>query len=111
MPGLDGTGPAGRGPITGGGRGYCAVVLNDQNEKVFSGYGFCTGGRGRGFRNRFFSTGMPGWRRAQKGLPLRGPVAPASSKEEALSMLKKQAEAIQQELDVIQSRVKDLENQ
>ena len=23
MPGFDGTGPAGRGPMTGGGRGYC----------------------------------------------------------------------------------------
>jgi hypothetical protein len=25
MPGFDGTGPQGRGPLTGGGRGYCAV--------------------------------------------------------------------------------------
>jgi len=27
MPGFDGTGPRGAGPLTGGGRGYCAVVL------------------------------------------------------------------------------------
>jgi hypothetical protein len=27
MPGFDGTGPAGMGPLTGGGRGYCAVPL------------------------------------------------------------------------------------
>ncbi len=27
MPGFDGCGPRGRGPLTGGGRGYCAVVL------------------------------------------------------------------------------------
>lgn len=27
MPGFDGSGPRGSGPLTGGGRGYCAVVL------------------------------------------------------------------------------------
>jgi len=27
MPGFDGTGPRGLGPMTGGGRGYCAVPL------------------------------------------------------------------------------------
>lgn len=29
MPGFDGTGPLGQGPMTGGGRGYCIVPLND----------------------------------------------------------------------------------
>ena len=28
MPGFDGTGPRGMGPMTGGGRGYCAVPLS-----------------------------------------------------------------------------------
>jgi hypothetical protein len=28
MPGFDGTGPRGKGPMTGGGRGYCVVPLN-----------------------------------------------------------------------------------
>ena len=27
MPGFDGTGPGGAGPLTGGARGYCAVTL------------------------------------------------------------------------------------
>ena len=27
MPGFDGTGPAGQGPLTGGGRGFCAVPV------------------------------------------------------------------------------------
>jgi hypothetical protein len=27
MPGFDGTGPQGRGPLTGGGRGYCALRI------------------------------------------------------------------------------------
>ena len=29
MPGFDGRGPVARGPLTGGGRGYCALVLPD----------------------------------------------------------------------------------
>jgi len=28
MPGFDGTGPRGMGPMTGGGRGFCAVPLS-----------------------------------------------------------------------------------
>jgi hypothetical protein len=27
MPGFNGTGPSGRGPLSGGGRGYCAIVV------------------------------------------------------------------------------------
>ncbi|MDD3840146.1 MAG: DUF5320 domain-containing protein [Clostridia bacterium] len=29
MPGFDGTGPSGQGPITGRGRGYCVVPITD----------------------------------------------------------------------------------
>ena len=29
MPGFDGTGPTGQGPMTGRGRGYCIVPLNN----------------------------------------------------------------------------------
>lgn len=38
MPRFDGTGPAGGGPMTGGGRGYCAVRLPDQPGQVPVGY-------------------------------------------------------------------------
>ena len=41
MPGFDGTGPAGRGSMTGGGRGYCTVNLKGQGEAM-------DGSRGRG---------------------------------------------------------------
>ncbi len=27
MPGFDGTGPLGQGPLTGGGRGFCAILI------------------------------------------------------------------------------------
>ncbi len=33
MPGFDGTGPRGMGPMTGGGRGYCAVPQPGSSER------------------------------------------------------------------------------
>jgi hypothetical protein len=34
MPGLDGTGPRGIGPMTGRGMGYCVVPLSTQEEEL-----------------------------------------------------------------------------
>jgi hypothetical protein len=53
MPGRDGTGPWGHGPLTGGRRGSCA------------GGGGYPGGGGRGWRNRFHATGLSAWQRGQ----------------------------------------------
>lgn len=33
MPGFNGTGPRGMGPMTGGGRGYCAVPLSKTSRQ------------------------------------------------------------------------------
>ncbi len=33
MPGFDGTGPRGEGPMTGGGRGYCALPVNQTYQR------------------------------------------------------------------------------
>ncbi|OGS21207.1 MAG: hypothetical protein A3J83_05885 [Elusimicrobia bacterium RIFOXYA2_FULL_40_6] len=69
MPGFDGTGPRGLGPMTGGGRGFCAVPVSVGDRsfagRMFGGRGFrgC-GGRGRGHRHWFYATGLPGWARA-----------------------------------------------
>ncbi len=54
MPGFDGTGPMGQGPLTGGRRGYCAGAVPGQ-----------WGGRGggRGWRNQYYATGLTGWQR------------------------------------------------
>jgi hypothetical protein len=59
MPGRDGTGPLGNGPLTGWGRGNCADDEIRQNR----GFGFGFGrGRGRGFGAAFgFGRGL-GWR-------------------------------------------------
>jgi len=75
MPGFDGTGPRGQGAMTGGGRGYCAVVLNGTDARPVSARGACGmpagrqgRGGGHGYRNCFYATGLPGWMRAQKGV-------------------------------------------
>jgi len=78
MPGFDGTGPMGQGPMTGGGRGPCvsgagAQPLTPGYRRGGFGYGRGLGygrgagfGRGgRGFRNQYYATGLTGWQRAQ----------------------------------------------
>ena len=47
MPGFDGTGPLGRGAMTGGGRGNCVVKMGDDQPVRF----------GRGFRGRGLGMG------------------------------------------------------
>jgi hypothetical protein len=46
MPGFDGTGPRGRGPLTGRGEGYCALVLPEDGQAPF-GYAGLQGRPGR----------------------------------------------------------------
>ena len=99
MPGYNGTGPMGRGAMTGGGRGSCALpagrVAGGVSRGRFSG---CGGGRGR--RNMYYATGNTGWQRSATG---------EVSAEQEKDMLKGEAEALQQELKDIQGRISDLE--
>ena len=86
MPGGDGTGPGGMGPMTGRGAGFCAGygMPGYMNPMVGGGGFWGMGGRGggRGRRNQFYATGMTGWQRAGYGMPAWGqypaaaPVAP-----------------------------------
>ncbi len=108
MPGFDGTGPMGQGAMTGGGRGYCAVALNSTGARPVSGRGFYGRGGGRGHRNCFYATGIPGWMRAQRGMQAFGSFGRALSKDDELMALKNQAGYLKDELDAIQARVQDL---
>lgn len=87
MPGGDGTGPMGFGPMTGRAAGYCAGygVPGFMNPIPGGGYGgwgrgygaggpgFWGGrGRGRGWRNSYRATGLPGWPRAGMSPPAWG---------------------------------------
>lgn len=94
MPGYDRTGPQGAGPRTGRGMGYC----NNYNQApVFQGrFGFGRGGAGRGWRHRFFATGVPGW------------VAPTLEQE--ADDLKAQADWLKSQLDAVQKRIDELIN-
>jgi len=77
MPGFDGTGPRGMGPMTGGGRGFCNP------------YGVF----GRPYR----TLRWPGY-----GYPF------APTREQEITFLKEEAEALKRMLDRIDARIKEL---
>ena len=64
MPGFDGTGPVGQGPMTGGGRGFCVVPVESMRPR-FLGRSFCGRRMGRGFRNRYWRYGLTETRREE----------------------------------------------
>ena len=105
MPRGDGTGPLGKGAMSGRAAGTCAGFgipgsanpapgrgfgMGFGRERVFGGRG---GGGGRGWRNIFHATGLPGWVRFGEK-----------------KALKTQAEALQSELDFIKKRLEDIED-
>ena len=111
MPGGDRTGPMGMGSMTGRGAGYCAGYAAP--GFAGGGRGFGTGfGRGRGFggggrgwRNRFYATGVPGWMAG----PWGASVPLAAAPEQELAGLKQQAEYFGQALEEIRGRIQELE--
>ena len=107
MPGYDGTGPRGMGPMTGGGRGYCAVPAG----RAPAGRFFRRGG-GRGWRNRYYATGMPPWQGSAYGYPAYGGGTYLFSEptiDEEKEMLRSEAGALKKDLQDIQDRVEMLE--
>ena len=123
MPGGDGTGPAGMGPMTGRAAGYCTGYpapgyMNPVGGRGYWGWG--RGGGGRGRRNRFYATGLTGWQRAGMGWPAYGaplvygtpyaaPFGPAATKDQELDALKGQAEYFEDALEGIRKRIGELE--
>lgn len=118
MPGGDRTGPWGAGPMTGRGAGYCAGhavpgYVNAIGGGFGRGGGFGGGRRGgRGYRNRYWATGIPGW--AQGG-PAMVPDVPggyaygAAAAREELEVLKSQAQYFEGALEDIKKRIQELE--
>lgn len=107
MPGGDGTGPLGAGPMTGRGAGFCAGFnmpgyANPALGRGLWGRGRGFGGGGRGWRHWFRATGLPGWMRF--GLGAQG-TPPASSRDVERMMLQSHAEMLQQQLDAIKKRL------
>jgi len=135
MPGGDGTGPGGMGPMTGRAAGFCAGFPAPGYANPVGGRGMGMGwGRGGGWgrRNWFYGTGLPGWQRAGYGMPTWGggvspyayggavspyvygggvPFAPGLPAQQELDGLKGQAENLEDTLDGIKKRIEELEGQ
>jgi hypothetical protein len=115
MPWGDGTGPFGGGPRTGRGLGYCAGY--DRPGYAWGGGGYVGRGGGRGFRNRYYATGLTGWQRAQAGVaPVYGPPVggwawAAPTKEQQAANLKAQAESMERALSELRRQLSDLEGE
>jgi hypothetical protein len=98
MPRGDRTGPMGAGPRTGRGLGYCSgnnwPGFANQGAGFQSWSGFGRGGAGRGWRHRFFATGIPGWA--------------ANTPEQETADLHAQADELKAQLDAIQKRIDEI---
>ena len=107
MPGFDGRGPMGAGPMTGGARGFCDPAAEGYPRSFGSGMGFGRGSRGgygpgMGMRRGF------GWCRWYP--PAYGPAYPADPTAE-INMLKAQADSMQNDLDAINRRMTQLQEE
>ncbi len=129
MPFRDGSGPAGMGPMTGRGAGFCAGYsvpryMNTMPGRAFAGYGFGHGGGGRGHRNWFHATGLTRWQRGFGAGPyMRGgmpsgvyddpqnvaPTGPMFTKEDQVNDLKQHAQYLEGMLDNIKKQIESLE--
>jgi len=105
MPGGDGTGPAGMGPMTGRAAGYCAgyYVPGYANLNAWAGWNRFGYGRARvrnfGWRGGFYSSYAYGYPYMSKMTP-----------QQEAEMLSEQAKAIQEDISSINERIKELKS-
>ncbi len=111
MPGGDGTGPMGMGPMTGRGAGFCAgfQMPGYMNPAWGCGTGF---GRGRGFRRMYYLTGMPGWvRYGHPAYPVYNVQYQSQSPAYDREFLANQAEFLENQLKQIKKQLKELDEE
>lgn len=93
MPRFDGTGPAGMGPMTGWGMGYCGGARQGRSAGRGLGRGLGRGwGRGRGFGSYGFSRLGP------------------ATRDDELEFLKQRAEALEMELSETRKVLQEFES-
>ena len=116
MPGGDRTGPAGMGPMTGRAAGYCAGFstpgyMNPYGGRLGLGFGWGRG-RGRGFawRRQFYASGMYPNMPYSQPLPYAAPYGPDYSEEKEIELLQNQGKFLQDQLNEINNRIKELES-
>ena len=105
MPAGDGTGPAGMGPRTGRGLGFCNGYNVPGYMNNGAGFGFGrVNGRKRGFRRRNYFGGANYAPQTSFNQPVN------YSREDELDYLKDQAKMIKEEYDAIKNRIDELKN-
>lgn len=97
MPGFDRSGPGGQGPMTGRVQGYCETPRGTNRPRFAR-----LGGFGRGWRNRYFATDMPG-RLWGGGFTRSNP--DDSSPQEKVEMLQDEAGYFEKELKIIREEI------
>ena len=109
--------------MSGRAAGYCAGydVPGYGNPGFGRGFGLGRGGGrggGWGWRNRYYATGLPGWARfgyqPAWATPPRwayGPYAGPPTREQETESLRAEAEWLQKQLEAIQKRVSELEQE
>ncbi len=118
MPGGNGMGPMGQGPMSGRGMGWCrGANTSDSTGQNEAGYGMGRGGgRGNGWRHRhgFRTSGLPGWLRAWMGAFGGSTPSPRDlnsnlSDKQELEILKQKADTLERALGEIRARIQDVE--
>jgi len=94
MPGFDGTGPRGMGPMTGGGRGFCSPW------GIGAGYRSYGRSPGMGYGYPYYGAGP--------AAPGAVPFAPQMTREQEFDFLKNQAQAMRGQLEQLESRIQQL---
>ncbi|KYK21966.1 hypothetical protein AYK24_02895 [Thermoplasmatales archaeon SG8-52-4] len=104
MPGVDGTGPQGRGPMTGRSAGFCAGFSSPgyANPEPARGFGR---GIGRGFGRGYWGRRMF-WRGYYDPPYQRN--FPTQSKEEEKNYLENMVKGLEEEIKDIRTRIKQL---
>jgi len=103
MPGFDGTGPGGMGPMTGGGRGFCSpwgigAGFARYGAPPRVGYGYPYGWVGAAYP--FYGAPAAATRAT--------PFAPTMTREQELDFLKSQAQRMRGQLEQIEARIQQL---
>lgn len=111
MPFGDGTGPTGVGPMTGRGAGFCAGYAVPGRDNFAPGRA-CRRPGARGWRNRYYATGLTGWQRTGAGWGQAGIFPPDPARTELeLATLEAQAENLARTLEVMREQIRTLEAQ
>jgi hypothetical protein len=113
MPGRNGRGPLGQGPLTGRRAGRCGGMAPQPDTAREPGPDpDCGSGRGkaRRHRNRHHPAGLTGEERGQVGWPWVGVgYPPALRREQELPALRRYAESLERTLDKLKARIQQLE--